>query len=372
LRLDNQTPLQALAFRQFAPDGSLDCVVSVRGSFVHKQDAELALAPEQEPFQYEDAYEGDPHSTVLLRQSDLAPEKPGTDVTFLGSTFAPNRKPAEKWTAAIRIGKRVHKRLSVTGPRQWLPQTKLAWSGLLARSPKRLITGWVLSEPAPATEVALSWTRSFGGIVPGNQLDDTPADVHRENPLGPGLLDPRYGDPEIPAPAHQLDDPDDPITDWNRHDAHPHGFGLLSPWWRQRQRFAGSYDEAWLEGRHPLLPEDFDARFWQCAHPDLIATPHLTGDEDYTLTNLHPQLAEARGQLPGATLGVHCEGGDGASVGWHVMALDGVHFDFREGRNLAMLTWRARFSLNEAERAVLTLKRIRIADPPGAMLEAAE
>ena len=178
-----------------------------------------------------------------------------------------------------------------------MPQTKLAWR---AKEPGRKLklTGWVLSDAETATEVELSWTKSFGGPIAGTAAADTPADVHHENPLGPGLLDVRHGDPETPVQAHQLDDPDDPVTDWRRHDARPQGFGLVSPWWRQRQQYAGTYDEAWLEKRHPLPPEDFDPRFWQCAHPDLIASPYLRGDEAYELSNLHWDADLAR-QLAG-------------------------------------------------------------------------
>jgi hypothetical protein len=372
LRLNNQTPLEAVAFRQFASDGSLDCVVSVRGSFFHQQDAELGLAQEQVPFQFEDIYQGDPHKSDLLLPSDLVPEKPGTDVSFLGSSFAPYGEAASRWTCGIRVGDRLHKRLLVSGPRYWQPQTKRTWSGLLERNPKPKLVGWDLSEPEPTRQVTLSWTKSFGGPVSKLPSDDTPADVHRENPLGPGLLDTRYIDLAAPVTAHQIDDPDDPVTDWSRHDACPHGFGLVSPWWRQRQQFTGTYDDVWLKERHPLLPLDFDARFWQYAHPDLIAIPHLRGDEDYELSNLHAELARARGRLPGAALGIHCDGGDSSSAGWHAMALDGVHFDFRDARNLVMLTWRARFRLNDAARAVLTLKRIRVTTEAGRLPEAAE
>ncbi|APG95602.1 DUF2169 family type VI secretion system accessory protein [Sinorhizobium americanum] len=372
MRLDNQTPAQAIAFRQFARDGGLDCVVAVRASFEHRQDGVLKPAPNPAPFQYEDVYEGDPHASVLLRQSDLVPEKPGTDVTFLGSSFAPNGAPAREWPAEIRVGDRLRKRLLVTGPRQWLPQTKLTWSGLFARDPKRLLTGWTLSEPEPVGQVELTWAKAFGGPVMGTEAEDSPADVHRENPLGPGLLDFSYGDPEAALAAHQIDNPDNPVRDWEQHDRSPQGFGPISPWWRQRQQFAGTYDDTWLEERHPLLPEDFDPRFWQCAHPDLIATPHLQGDEEYELVNLHREHKAARGRLPGIRLGAHCEGADEGSAGWHMLTLDGVHFDFRDGRDLAMLTWRTRFPLNQAERAVLTLKRIRLANDSSVAREAAE
>ncbi|AFL51195.1 hypothetical protein ABIE78_002995 [Sinorhizobium fredii] len=331
----------------------------------------LVPASEPEPFQYEDVYEGDAHSTALLRQSDLVPEKPGTDVTFLGSSFAPGGKLAQSWTAEIRIGVRLHKRLLVTGPRQWLPQTRLTWSGLFARDPKPLLTGWTLGEPEPVGQVDLTWAKAFGGPVTGTEEEGAPADVHRENPLGPGLLDITHGDPEVLLPAHQLDDPDNPLRDWQQHNASPQCFGPMPPWWRQRQQFAGTYDEDWFENRHPLLPVDFDPRFWQCAHPDLVAVPHLKGDEQYQLVHLHREHDVARGRLPSIALGVHCEGGDAESSGWHILTLDGAHFDFRGHRDLVLLTWRTRFPLNEAERTVLTLKRIRIGDSSPATQESA-
>ena len=118
MKLDNRLPLPALAFRQFAEGDRFDCVVAVRGTFLHRQDEAAAPAVRMEPFQYEDVYAGDPHETCLVRQTDLTPEKPGTDVTFLGSSFAPGGEPLPSWTCGLRVGP-VRKELRVTGPRRW-------------------------------------------------------------------------------------------------------------------------------------------------------------------------------------------------------------------------------------------------------------
>ena len=40
-----------------------------------------------------------------------------------------------------------------------------------------------------------------------------------------------------------------------------------------------------------MLPPDFDARFWNCASPGLIAPSYLRGDEAVTLTGVHPDGA---------------------------------------------------------------------------------
>ncbi len=70
--------------------------------------------------------------------------------------------------------------------------------------------------------------------------------------------------PHLPAPT--IEAADAPITRWDAMPP-PAGFGPVPPWWRPRQQHAGTYDEAWLAERHPLLPRDFDERFWHCARP---------------------------------------------------------------------------------------------------------
>lgn len=112
---------------------------------------------------------------------------------------------------------------------------------------------------------------------------------------------------------------------------------------------AGTYDEAWRANRHPLLPEDFDSRFWQCAPEDQIARPFLRGDEAYTLTHLHPDYPRAHGRLPGLGLAVRKDDGE-----WLRLNLDGVQFDWRQDA-LLLLTWRVRFPLPEAQGLKLNL-----------------
>ncbi len=84
MQLVNRTMFHAFAFRQFDREGALDGVVSVRGTFRVEPGLALATADDQEAFQWEDVYDGDPQQRPLLRQSDLVPFKPGTDVTVLG------------------------------------------------------------------------------------------------------------------------------------------------------------------------------------------------------------------------------------------------------------------------------------------------
>ena len=59
----------------------------------------------------------------------------------------------------------------------------------------------------------------------------------------------------------------------------PVGFGFVGGEWHPRAQFAGTYDEAWTTTRAPLLPKDFDRRFFNAASHGLVAPGYLRGDE---------------------------------------------------------------------------------------------
>lgn len=120
----------------------------------------------------------------------------------------------------------------------------------------------------------------------------------------------------------------------------PEGLGPVPPFWRARQRFAGTYDDAWLSARHPQLPADFDYRFYQCAPPPLALPHHLRGDETIELVHLLPGRDRFRFELPGTQPVARYEWLDGREVALRCN-LDGAHLDLREPPVRVDLTWRA-------------------------------
>ena len=62
--------------------------------------------------------------------------------------------------------------------------------------------------------------------------------------------------------------------------------GAIEGFWDQRLKFAGTYDSEWIENQFPLLPINFKLRFFNSAHPDLIANGFLEGGQTVILTNL--------------------------------------------------------------------------------------
>lgn len=323
----NRTPFPALAFRQISPAGEFVGIAVVRGTFRVIADGPLELAAEQMPIQLADAYAADPLSSALLTPGDLVPYRPATDVTVLGSAHAPGGRPLPRWTCGVRVGS-VSARLAVTGAREW-QAPRATW---LRR--RRV---WSLTEPASVVEVPLDWSLAWGGSLPSTS---GPPNVVTWNPLGLGArpdLQPEEVD-RVPAP--QIEGEDEPVVDPAR-DYAPRGLAPIPPFWSVRQRHAGTYDDDWLNRRHPLLPRDFDMRFWNAAPPELQARPFLDGDERFELDNLLPDRPRLAGRLPNLSLDLRLDAG--AHRGRARFVLDSLQFDLRSGQSLAYLTWRTTF-----------------------------
>jgi hypothetical protein len=65
----------------------------------------------------------------------------------------------------------------------------------------------------------------------------------------------------------------------------PMSFGAVGRHWEPRHRYAGTYDQSWLDETAPFLPADFDDRYYQAAPPDQ-QLPTSAYDQRVTLMNL--------------------------------------------------------------------------------------
>jgi hypothetical protein len=66
-------------------------------------------------------------------------------------------------------------------------------------------------------------------------------------------------------------------------------FLFAAPADERRRKYAGTYDAKWQEQHSPMLPGDFDLRFFNAAAPELIADGYLQGGEAVTLINVSPR-----------------------------------------------------------------------------------
>lgn len=277
MKLVNHTPFPAMVFEARDLDDVARHVLVVRATMTLR--GAPRLSQHQQPLVMGDTHHGDPATSSTRDESDLAPFKPRTDVLVRGTMHPPGGLASPAWEASVTVGQRAS-RLRVTGPRWWL------------REGDR----WRLTAPTAVTEVPLRYELAYGGTAREGEREDR----CEHNPVGVGYAPPwwREGRDHIAAP--QLEWPDDPLVDIDRPIA-PAGFGPLGKAWLPRRAKAGTFDDAWVRSRWPVLPRDFDPAFWNCAQPSLTAPGYLAGDERITLTGFDP-AGPVSFALPGHTV----------------------------------------------------------------------
>jgi hypothetical protein len=67
----------------------------------------------------------------------------------------------------------------------------------------------------------------------------------------------------------------------------PMSFGAIGRHWEPRYRYAGTYDQNWLDDVFPFLPADFDEQYYQAAPADQ-QLPLPVGERIVSLLNLTP------------------------------------------------------------------------------------
>ncbi|MGE0784999.1 MAG: DUF2169 domain-containing protein [Sandaracinaceae bacterium] len=360
--VQNRTPFALFRCDKMGVGRRFFDTVVVKGTFVLAP-GPLRLADEQDPIALADEPwdESAPERSSLRVAGDVVLTKPSTDVLVTGTARAPSK--ASEWdvrVAVARGGSRsVDRRFRVTGPRSWV----------------RRDGEWTLTDAEPTDAVPVRYELAYGGAYV-DEAQHTPEDdlsspwvVHRPNPSGTGFVDERSlpDDAEVRAPqwldpkqwvdpAQGLD-PDAGLAAPNAELALA-GFGPIARPWASRIGFAGTYDAAWLSrtrqeierGLPPDYAADFDPRFFQCAHPDLITKEHLRGDEEIALEGLTPGALTLR--LPACRVLAHMLDGRNQAHEER-MPLDTVHVDL--DRERVHLTWRLTLDQARDVRAAIVL-----------------
>lgn len=339
--IHNPTGFPHLWCQKMGGGGQIFDVLVVRGTFGFTDGVPVRPAAVQEPPIPGDELEGgdgpQPLTAVLRRAGDLLAYKPATDIHVIGTARSADEKAAAHWLAGVSVGDTV-KVLRLSGPRQF-----------------RLgLWDWRLTKPEPTTAVVLDYRRAFGGCL---LTPDGIATYKPDNPAGTGWLPDRktlsaldrsvrraierqLSDLRL-LTAPQIDDPRQPVTHPTQRLA-AQGFGPIPRWCAPRADHLGTRDEQWLQTRYPEYPVDFDARFFQSAHPDLICRHHLAGDEPILLAGFLPE-GRIRTSLPSVAFRVDAIGEDGRGT-THRPMLDTVCIDL-DARTVA-LTWRITFPVD--------------------------
>ena len=248
-------------------------LVLVKATYQILDRHQLAMADPQIPIDMAGEYYGEPGQTSLKYAPEANFAKQATDVTLIGHAHAPNGRPVTQLDVSLNVGP-LSKTVRVFGDRHWI-----------SRQHRWRATTWEIAPPQPFTTLPLIYEHAFGGqdTSPENERDHA---CEARNLLGAGLIATNTRRTEIPLP--NLEDPRQLIQTPQDRPA-PAGFGPISPDWQPRLGHAGTYDDAWQANRMPLLPNDFDRRFFNAAHPDLIADGFLRGDESIAIVNASPR-----------------------------------------------------------------------------------
>jgi hypothetical protein len=266
LQLDNRTPYAAERTIVMDKIGEKSWVVVVKATYHVSPDGTTELSEAQQPPLYSAEHIQEPGTSSIRYEADLIPQKSATDVLVNGQAYAPAGKPAGAVDVGIRVGP-VTKQLRIIGNRQWY---------------RGVAGGLRPSSPARFERMPITYERAFGGW---DKTDPDPAKqrLYSQNPIGSG-----FATKERHLEGHSLPNVEDPshlISAWN--DRPPAaGFGAIASYWSPRLEWGGTYDDAWMENKFPLLPDDFDNRFHHCAPLDQQVGGYLRGGEVVALENL--------------------------------------------------------------------------------------
>lgn len=261
LQLKNSTPFAA-NIAVFPNERGVDTIFTiVKATFCFSNG--WTLADEQIPPQAEDEYWGEPGKSSLKLASDFHTGKAVSDIVVLGSACAPNQQTVAQLDVSVNVGS-VNKSLRVTGNRTWQNGS--------------------ISDVEPFKTMPLVYEKAFGGQ---HWLDDQNYLAVEQNPVGCGFAGNR-SEQDMQGEALPNIENNEQLIQSFQDTPLPAGFGFNSPDWLPRRQYAGTYDEKWQQTRAPYLPEDFDKRFLNAAHPDLVYPGFLQGGERFSVSNMHP------------------------------------------------------------------------------------
>jgi len=252
-------------------DGREVAVGVVKATFRLDASGRVEPAPpgQQLPVFLADQHHGNPASTSVRYASDVVPTRRGTDVAVVGHAYGRGKASVE---AGFRVGT-LEKMLVVTGPRVWV-------GGI----------GSTIAGPVAFEKMPVRYELAYGGTY--EEAGQGPVG-YPDNPVGVGFAK------ALPdrAPLPNVEYRDSRFTS-PRGRLRPAGLGFVPPGWRQRARFAGTFDQAWARTRSPLLPADLDERFYNAVPEDQVLQPKLAGGERMLLRNLHPEAETLVLELP--------------------------------------------------------------------------
>jgi hypothetical protein len=261
LQIHNKTPFSA-ALNIFADKNGIDTAIGVVKASFDMGSGGIRPSQSQPPVVTSDEYWAEPGNSSIKYASEMSLPKPATDIVMNCHAVSPGKDPVKVLKVGLSVGA-YHKSVIVYGDRYW----------------RGRFGCYTKTSPEPFIEKPIIYENAFGGTDP-----DAPKRTETRNPVGCGIKTKKWTRVRVP----NVLDPKRLIYS-RSYRPEPAGFGYIAPNWAQRVKYAGTYDEKWKKEQAPFLPKDFDPRFFNAAHPDLITRGYLLGGERVRITNAHPK-----------------------------------------------------------------------------------
>ena len=332
-QLDNRTPFAAERGWVRDRNGAEIWLVAVKATFDILPDGSTIPSKDQPPVLRIPEYHGEPGKSSIKYEADLVMTKRTTDIVVVGHAHAPGGRAVGELDVGFRVGP-VQKTLRVFGDRRW---------GLLGPT-----------NPELFTKMPLVYERAYGGA--DRKSEHPERDWEWRNPVGTGYAVKKAHLNDVMVP--NIEYPNDLIGAWKDRPS-PAGFGPIGSHWQPRASFAGTYDDKWMKTRQPLLPDDFDDRFFQCVPGDQQAPQFLHGGESVALLNLTPS-GNLRFALPRLFLRFETRFYDGSRQVHEPPKLHTIIFepDFPRVSVVWYTALRCHFKVQKLERTIVTTKPI--------------
>jgi len=345
LRILRQLPAKAEFTTGMPASGReyLSLVAKSTYAFPDSSQTEPAHAPEQRDLVMADAYDGDPGYSAPTWETDFAFRKARCDVVVNGAAYAPGGQPAERVRVGIRVGKML-KQFDVVGAREW----------------RAIGPNLTTTRPHPFTKMAFSYDTAFGG-VDKTDPDNPMPEAYEQNPVGLGFAAARHLEALIGQALPNTEEPGVPVeSPFDRYK--PMALGPIGRGWLPRRRYAGTYDQTWIDNTFPFLPRDFDEKYYQMAPEDQQIDPPRMGTE-IVIVGMTPKGREAF-RLPETALPIRVFRSRETVFHDHVLP-DTLAID-TEAREF-MLTWRITVPI---QRDITEFTEAWVGAPTDAMLRA--
>jgi hypothetical protein len=255
MELINATRMVAGYTMGMEPSGRELLVVVIKGTFwLPRNGEEVRLHEQQLPLVMADTFTGEPGFSAPYYEVDFAPRKHRCDVLLQGSAHAPQGRPTTRVPVGLRIGN-WKKSFAVVGDRHWQ-------AGIGTAS---------ASAPVPFTVKPISYDLAFGGTDMHHE-DPAKHAAFMRNPVGRGFHRHMKNEWLDGSPLPNTEELDRPVSG-PEGDFAPMAFGPIGRGWEPRYRYAGTYDQHWLDEHFPFLPPDFDEQYYQAAPADQQLAP---------------------------------------------------------------------------------------------------